>query len=125
MSIVESRSLQSFHPSLTYIHLMVKKTKENEAKQTFSYVEHGFNVLLDHGIFDSHPRITLWSDGCGKHFKTYATQYFMAGVQERLRKRQTVHWVCFFTMLVVLVLVLVIYLLERKLGYLGAQSCSQ
>ena len=94
-----------FKPVLTYIHLKIKRTqvvvfitfnltkKENQVKQTLPYVKYVFDLFLEHGLFDSHSKIKLWSDGCGKHFKAYGTQAFMCHFQERLQSRLSESWV--------------------------------
>ena len=74
--------------------MVVQKTAENNAKQTFPYVEYVMNLLLDHGFFDNYPKITMHSDGCGKHFKAYITQSFMCLFQERMRARLSPAHVC-------------------------------
>ena len=111
LSLTPVATTTKFHPCLSYLHLVVKKTKvnalfkyfltkkENDAKQTFPYVKYVFDLLLEHGLFDHHSNIKLWSDGRGKHFKAYSTQAFMCHFKERLQQRQDSSWVnyfCFF-----------------------------
>ena len=84
----------NFQPHLTYIHVVASTTKKIPVKQTFPYVEYSFNLLAEHGIFDSFKKLEIWSDGCGKHFKTYATQAFMAHLQDTLQSRTDEEFVC-------------------------------
>lgn len=40
-------------------------------------------LLARHEILQKFKFIKIWSDGCGKHFKTYPIHYFMAQLQVR------------------------------------------
>lgn len=83
----ETANNTNYKPCLTYIHIVVSSTKEAPVKQTAPYVEYVFTFLMTHGLFDHHPILHIVSDGCGKHFKCYLTQAFMAHFQEDMRKR--------------------------------------
>lgn len=84
----------SFKPALMYLHFVIKRNAEIENEdgtsevvnvtQTFDYVQWALEFLEEHDFFRDFKRIKYWSDGCGKHFKTYASHYFMATFQERL-----------------------------------------
>lgn len=84
----------NFKPALTYLHFVISrnaevededgKTEEVNVSQTFDYVQWVLEFLEEHEFFSDFERIKFWSDGCGKHFKTYASHYFMASYQERL-----------------------------------------
>lgn len=83
-----------FKPALTYLHFVINRNAEIEnddgkmeevnISQTFDYVQWVLEFLEDHEFFANFDRIKFWSDGCGKHFKTYASHFFMAAYQERL-----------------------------------------
>lgn len=84
-----------FKPALTYLHFVIKRTamKVDEdgdeslvnVTQTFDYVQWVLEYLAQHKFFEGFNRLKFWSDGCGKHFKTYNTHYFMASYQEQLK----------------------------------------
>lgn len=86
-----------FKPYLTYLHVPIQRTSEQPVKQTFSYVEYTFDMLYDAGLFADFSRLALWSDGCGKHFKTYSTHAYMSHLQSRLRETKE-HYVSFILM---------------------------
>lgn len=73
-------------PSLHYFHFVLKKTDRCPAKQTFDYVQWVFEFLFRHKVFDPFEQIKLWSDGCGKHFKTYSAHFFMSYFQQTIKK---------------------------------------
>ena len=71
-----------FKPFCTYFHFLVKRTEETPATQTFEYVEWAFDLLIEHGLLNQIENLTIWSDGCGKHFKTYNTHFGIAEKQQ-------------------------------------------
>lgn len=71
----------AFHPWSTYFHFVVGRSSKAQVSQTFDYVSWALNCLLDSGIMAGFSDLIIWSDGCGKHFKTYATHYEMARLQ--------------------------------------------
>lgn len=38
------------------------------------------------GLFDPFVKLHMWSDGCGKHFKTYPSQVYALELQTKLKK---------------------------------------
>lgn len=52
--------------------------------QTHDYVMFFLNLLFDHGVFDNFEALKIWSDGCGKHFKTYPIHYYMATLKKKV-----------------------------------------
>jgi hypothetical protein len=39
------------------------------------------------GLFDPFVKLHMWSDGCGKHFKTYPSQVYALELQTKLKKK--------------------------------------
>jgi len=76
-------------PTLLMIHFMVQRSKEANVKQTLDYVQWALEYLEDHGLFSELRNIKIWSDGCGKHFKTYNTHFFISHFQEKLGRKAT------------------------------------
>lgn len=86
---VDGPTQASFKPKLTYFHFIVERSKETPVTQTSPYVTWATDILIDSGILEENncDRKIRFSDGCGKHFKTYAEQYCTALQQSRLRKQ--------------------------------------
>jgi hypothetical protein len=77
-----------FKPHCKYFHFVVKKTSENKVKQTFPYVHWALEFLfVQHGVFNGFSEVTIFSDGCGKHFKTYPTHFYLGVLQNELRTK--------------------------------------
>ena len=87
-------NVSHFKPSLNYLHFVIKRdakienedgmVEEVKVSQTFDYVQWVLEFLEEHKFFDGFERVRFWSDGCGKHFKTYSSHFFMASYQQRL-----------------------------------------
>lgn len=87
----------SFKPVCTYFHFVAKKSDDVPITQTLPYVRWCLEFLfLKHNLAASFTEIQLWSDGCGKHFKVYATQYFISTLQQHLCQSVSpsfrIHW---------------------------------
>jgi hypothetical protein len=77
-----------FKPCLVYLHFVIKR--DVDVKQTLDYVQWVLELLVQVGFFDLYKNLLIWSDGCGKHFKTYDTHFLMGFLQEKLQK--TIIW---------------------------------
>jgi hypothetical protein len=73
-----------YKPFLNYLHFLVKRSKDNKIKQTLDYVQWVLDFLALTGFFDKFNYVKIWSDGCGKHFKTYDTHFYIAHLQSRV-----------------------------------------
>jgi hypothetical protein len=90
----------NYVPNLTYFHCITKKGiiacsivplvsniigngKDDKVTQTHDYVMYFMNLLAKHKVLQQFKYIKIWSDGCGKHFKTYPIHYYIAKLQVR------------------------------------------
>jgi hypothetical protein len=65
-----------YKPCSTVFHFVVKRTEETPG-QISPYVQWAMNFLFEtHGLADGFDEVHLFSDGCGKHFKTYPTHWY-------------------------------------------------
>src|SRR6187399_1994627 len=68
-----------------YLFFVVnQKTGNQKVQQTTTYVQWTLNFLQQHQFFLGFEFVKFWSDGCGKHFKTYETQFYMGMLQENV-----------------------------------------
>lgn len=78
-----------YKPSSTAFHFVLKRTKETPAKQTSPYVQWALDFLFQrHELANGFDEVHLFSDGCGKHFKTYPTHWYLADLQQHLREKK-------------------------------------
>lgn len=75
---------RKWKPHLTYLHFLLRKRTEGAIGQIFQYVQYVFDFFLAENFFDGFSTVKLWSDGCGKHFKTYNTHYYFSHFQQKL-----------------------------------------
>lgn len=82
--LIQSPSL-AWKPHLTYLFFIAKREKTGEGeeavKQTFPYVQWALDTLYESGLFYPYKKLSFWSDGCGKHFKTYPAHYHFGVLQ--------------------------------------------
>jgi hypothetical protein len=65
-----------YKPCSTVFHFVLKRT-DSTPGQISSYVQWAMNFLfVRHDLGQSSEEIHLFSDGCGKHFKTYPTHWY-------------------------------------------------
>lgn len=78
-------------PQLSYFHFISKKKVNNETvTQTHDFLMFVFDFLfLQHKLLSNFNNFRMWSDGCGKHFKTYPTHYYISTLQKQLRNSIT------------------------------------
>ena len=77
------RPEKEWKPAMCYIHYVFQKLSKTEKidhiSQSSQYVQWALDQIIRvHKFFDGYESITVWSDGCAKHFKTYQTQLFLA-----------------------------------------------
>jgi hypothetical protein len=94
LHVVKS-NVTNFKPSLAYLHFVIRRdaiiedengvAEEVNVTQTFDYVQWVLEFLEEHEFFSEFERIRFWSDGCGKHFKTYASHFFWLRINNGLR----------------------------------------
>jgi len=67
----------SYVPHLAYFHCISKKKVEKVSiKQTHDFLMYFLDFLfLKHDLLKGISNVDHWSDGCGKHFKTYPTHW--------------------------------------------------
>jgi hypothetical protein len=66
-----------YKPCSTVFHFVLKRT-DSTPGQTSPYVQWAMNFLFQkHGLAAGFDEVHLFSDGCGKHFKTYPTHWFI------------------------------------------------
>lgn len=75
-------------PKLTYLHFLLKKS-DGGIGQIFQYVQYVFDFFLEENFFGGFSTLKLWSDGCGKHFKTYNTHYYFSHFQQKFGHKLT------------------------------------
>jgi hypothetical protein len=46
-------------------------------------------LFCKHNLLVDITKFSIWSDGCGKHFKTYTSQFYISTLQLELEKRIT------------------------------------
>jgi hypothetical protein len=80
-----------FVPALTYFHCVSKKkVGKISVKQTHDYLMYFLNFLLsNHNLLIDFANYSIWSDGCGKHFKTYTSQFYISQFQLQLETKIT------------------------------------
>ena len=88
LSVIE-QAPSKWKPSLLYIHFICKKRRDKSVKQTADYVIWALNLLNGHGFFNDFDFTKFWSDGCGKHFKTYTTPAYVALLNEIINTKLT------------------------------------
>lgn len=78
---------ENYKPNSTYFHFIIKRD-ESTPGQTTPYVRWACDFLFRiHRLDVGFKLLHLFSDGCGKHFKTYPTHWYMADLQFHLRSR--------------------------------------
>jgi hypothetical protein len=79
-------------PALAYFHCISKKKLPGNisVKQTHDFLMYFLNFLLcTHNLLCDIGNFKIWSDGCGKHFKTYTSQFYISILQLKLEKKIT------------------------------------
>lgn len=74
---------KKWKPQLTYLHFLMRKKSDGAIGQIFQYVQYVFDFFLEENFFKDYSALKLWSDGCGKHFKTYNTHYYFSQFQQQ------------------------------------------
>jgi hypothetical protein len=71
-------------PNYVYIDFIAKKSDIIDG-QTSDYVRVALDMLFDCRLFSRNgiKTVTIWSDGCGKHFKTYAHLWYLTTVKKK------------------------------------------
>ena len=74
---LETAGGAEYKPCSTVFHFVLKRT-DSTPGQTSPYVQWAMNFLFQkHGLGAGFDEVHLFSDGCGKHFKTYPTHWFI------------------------------------------------
>lgn len=91
---------KKYKPCSTVFHFVLRRTDDTPG-QTSPYVQWAMDYLLVlHDLGKDFEEIHLFSDGCGKHFKTYPTHWYdsifslfmvryLADLQQRLRGKRS------------------------------------
>jgi hypothetical protein len=68
-------------PHYTYFHGLSNTTNDEDERvaQTHDYAVFALHYLLvKHKLLKDYDTVEIWSDGCSKHFKCYATHFYVA-----------------------------------------------
>ena len=89
-----------YKPNSTVFHFVIRRSEDTPG-QISPYVQWALNYLLvKHDLANCYDEVQVFSDGCGKHFKTYPTHWYVlrvsfltpryiADLQEHLRDNNT------------------------------------
>ena len=86
LSLIEPGVTSRFKPPVIYFHFVVRRS--DEVHQTAPYVRWALDFLyIEHKLlaYNGLDELGTWSNGCGKHFKTYPTHYYMGDLKRRLK----------------------------------------
>lgn len=79
---------EEYKPSSTVFHFVLKRSDDTPG-QISPYVQWTMDFLFQtHQLANGFEEVHLFSDGCGKHFKTYPTHWYLADLQQHLRERE-------------------------------------
>ncbi len=74
-----------YKPKCTVFHFVIRRSEDTPG-QISPYVQWALNFLfVTHDLACCYDDVQLFSDGCGKHFKTYPTHWYIADLQQHLR----------------------------------------